>query len=338
MLGSCSAVRPAPQFRTSAPSNRNLEIVWLKASQKFVVRDITDILRPTTVNTFENLGPLQFVSASELSTVGGDLVRMPLSGSPRTTVASPCNGMFGIAWSPDGTGAAYVTDLSNYSASELHLISGGQNRVASSMPRVPITGCVAPCADIVDLRLLYSPNGAYVSFASYWGPPLIRIWTSDGKLVGSIDADNSGVGSGPTMSVWSGNSLLFRDNQGIHVWRDGAQSLLLPGVAWIRPKASPAGGQVVYAAKDQTGKPNVFILDTSSGSVRMVAKVRSEPAFLNSHLIWYKEERPCASGDVYPCGAVATVETGKTYIYDLQDNTETESVIAAVWDVWPHGA
>jgi hypothetical protein len=132
--------------------------------------------------------------------------------------------------------------------------------------------------------------------------------------------------------------LLFRDNQGIHVWRDGAQSLLLPGVAWIRPKASPAGGQVVYAAKDQTGKPNVFILDTSSGSVRMVAKVRSEPAFLNSHLIWYKEERPCAAGDVYPCGAVATVETGKTYIYDLQDNTETESVIAAVWDVWPHGA
>lgn len=98
------------------------------------------------------------------------------------------------------------------------------------------------------------------------------------------------------------------------------------------------GGQVVYAVKDQSGKPNVFILDTRSGSTRIVAKMRSEPTFLNTHLVWYKEERPCVSGDTYPCGGVATIETGKTYIYDLQDNTETESKIAAVFDVWPHPA
>lgn len=236
---SCLAVQPAPQFAPSAASNRNLEIVWLKGSQKFVVRDITDILHPTTVSTLgENLGMTQFVSASELSNASRDLVRMPLSGSPKTTVASPCNGVFGFAWSPDGRSSAYVTDLSDSSASELHLIGGGLNRAASSMPVVPITGCVAPCGDIVDMRLLYSPDGAYISFASYWGQPLIRIWTPDGKLVGAIDRDPADR-TGPTMSVWSGNSLFFRDKQGIQVWRDGARSLLLPGVAWIRPKASP---------------------------------------------------------------------------------------------------
>ena len=70
-----------------------------------------------------------------------------------------------------------------------------------------------------------------------------------------------------------------------------------------------------------------------------IVKSRSGPRFLNSHLIWYVEERPCVSGDSYPCGPESTtIETGKTYIYDLQDNTETESVIAAVFDVWPHGA
>jgi hypothetical protein len=32
-----------------------------------------------------------------------------------------------------------------------------------------------------------------------------------------------------------------------------------------------------------------------------------------------------------------TIPTGVTYIYDLQDGTESGSAIAAVYDVWPHG-
>lgn len=335
---SCPSEQIAPHFPPAAPSNRNLEIVSLKGSPKYVVRDITDILHPTTLSTLENTGPMRFVSASELSIASPELVRMPLSGSPRTTVASPCFGMLGFAWSPDGRSAAYLTDRSDYSVTELHLIDGGYDRAATTTPFVPITDCGPPCEDFVDLRLLYSPNGSYVSAAVAWSSPFIRIWTSDGRLVQTIDADPADTRSGPTMSVWSGNSLLFRDKQGIQAWRDGKESLRVPGVAWIRPNASPAGGQVVYAAKDQTGAPNVFILDTASGNVRMIAKLRSEPAFLNSHLVWYKEEGPCVSGDSYPCGPLATKWTGKTYIYDLQDNTETESLIAAVWDVWPHPA
>jgi hypothetical protein len=33
-----------------------------------------------------------------------------------------------------------------------------------------------------------------------------------------------------------------------------------------------------------------------------------------------------------------TITTGKTYIYDLQTGTETESIITQVFDVWPHPA
>jgi hypothetical protein len=79
-------------------------------------------------------------------------------------------------------------------------------------------------------------------------------------------------------------------------------------------------------------------LDTTSGKARELKSSRSEPAFLNAHLIWYREERPCRSGDGWPCGVESTVASGKTFIYDLQDNTETESVIDYVFDVWPHAA
>jgi hypothetical protein len=342
LQSACPAVQSAPQFEAAAPSSRNLAVVWLERplsrTPQFVVRDITDILHPKTIGTLEQLGAPQFVSAADLSYYDSNaLYRVALSGSPKTTVASACNGLFAFAWSSDGRGAAYVTVSSDHSASELHLVAGGIDRAVDSMPPMHIGGCVAPCGDFVDVRLLYSPNGAYISFVSYWSTPLIRIWTSDGKLVKSIDGDPANSRA-PTMSVWSGDSLFFRGPQGVEVWRDGTQSLLLPGVAWIRPKASPAGGQVVYVAKDQAGMPNTFILDTVAAKTRMIAKLRSEPAFLNSHLIWYKEERPCRSDDQYPCGLVATIETGKTYIYDLLDNTESESVIAAVWDIWPHAS
>jgi hypothetical protein len=71
--------------------------------------------------------------------------------------------------------------------------------------------------------------------------------------------------------------------------------------------------------------------------VRELKKGRSEPAFLTSRYIWYKGERACVAADYCPTGW-AVAESGKTYIYDLQTGTETESVITHVFDVWPHPA
>jgi hypothetical protein len=76
------------------------------------------------------------------------------------------------------------------------------------------------------------------------------------------------------------------------------------------------------------------MLDTLTGNGRELKSSRSEPAFLNAHLIWYEGEVPCAPGS---CLA-ATTASGKYYIYDLRDGTETQSIISAVWDVWPHPA
>jgi hypothetical protein len=342
--GQCPAVEPAPQFPASTPSIRNLALELLRGSTQFVVRDITDVSHPFTVSTQNNLGPAQFVSATELSyaDTGREspqpLFRAPLAGSPLTLVAQICIGAYSFAWSPDGTSLAYVTVTSDRSASQLHVVSSGYDQVVSSMPALPWgTGCESPaCSDHLDSRVLYSPSGTYISFIENWGLPTVRVWTADGKTITRVDSSAPDFKSKPTMSVWSGNNLYFRDDKGVQIWRDGVQSILLPGVAWIRPKASPAGGQIVYEVRDSSGTAHVDLLDTSTDKVRELGSSRSEPAFLTSRYVWYQGERPCHLGEF--CDPSFPTLSGKTYIYDLQTGTEAESIITNVLDVWPHPA
>ena len=321
-------------FAASSRSARSLALVRLKGTNDFVVRDISDINHPFTVSRVG--GPVdyaaQFVNATELSdrddTLG--LVRMPLSGLPRTVVA-PCGGTL-FAWSPDGTAMAYVAGGIDSKVSQLHMVSGGRDSVVDTMPS-PFQGPVGcesrSCADNWFFRVLYSPNGAYFALVEFPGPG-IRIYTPRGALVASVDALS------PTMAVFSGSALYWRDDAGVEVWRDGSKSLVLPGVSWIRPHASPAGGQIVYETRDPGyTTAHTFLFDTASGASRELAVSRSEPAFLTARYVWYLGERPCT-----PTGScmTPTTPTDVTYIYDLQTSTESQSIISQVLDVWPHPA
>ena len=139
------------------------------------------------------------------------------------------------------------------------------------------------------------------------------------------------------MSSWSGHTFYFPGADGVDMWRDGVTSSFLRGVQWIGPNASPAGGQIVYATQDAQGWSHTFVVDTASRKVQELKKGRSAPAFLTSRYIWYRGERACVPADYCPRGW-KVVASGKTYIYDLADRTETESIITAVFDVWPHPA
>jgi hypothetical protein len=339
----CREPQPASNFAPSQASDRNLEIVWFKGSQKFVVRDITDILHPTNIRTYDGVFGLKFVSAREVSFADtSGLIRSALEGTGRRT--SVACGALPFDWSPDGTSVAYVSRDQIGRGAEVHLLRDGRTTVAYSFPLVDrAIGCeTRACGETYDLKLLYSPSGAFFSLVeNLFSQRTVRIWTSDGKLVKSLDGDATSNSDFPTMSVWSGDALYWRDKRGVVRWRDGSESVVLSGVVWINPHGSPAGGQIVYETRDSGGgTAHILIYDTVSGKAREVATSRSEPFFLNSHLIWYKQERPCAAGDGWPCGqsAATTIETGKTLIYDLDDKTETESIIAAVFDVWPHAA
>lgn len=337
---SCPQPQHAPSFLPSPASSRNLELVNLKGSPKYVVRDITDILNVTTVSTLDNAGSgWRFASSSELSYFDDQrIVRMPLRGSPKTAVA--CSPLWALAWSPDGTAAAYVTSTDSAGNSELHIVSGGQNRLVESMSGNPVTDCIGfDCAERLSVDLSYSPDGAFVSYVQNWGGPVFRLWKADGTQVKSMDGTGKvpGQAAFPRMSAWSGSSLYWRDDRGVEVWHDGQQTLLLPGLAWISPHASPGAALITYMTRDPTtGEPDVSVLDTSTSKTTQIARFRSEPRFLNSHLIWYRDERPCVPADTSPCPDAKLIPSGKTDIYDLQDKTEIESVVQAVFDVWPH--
>jgi len=240
---------PTPQLACSA-SNRCLALVQLRGSNSLVVRDISDIAHPKTVGTFAAPSPPQFINANELSYVDyvhKTILRVPLSGSPKTIVVNPANLAAYLDWSPDGSTLVYTTSNADTSVLNLNRWRAGQDIVLASMPPVPAVGCssVASCpTDTWDVRLLYSRDGKFISFVNSIVKPTFRLWTSDGKVLKSADAGSE------SMSVWSGGSLYFRDAQGVEVWRDGVVTPFLPGVAWIRPKASPGGGQIVYQVRD----------------------------------------------------------------------------------------
>ena len=318
------------------PSNRCLALVTLRGSDSIVVRDITDIAHPTTLS---NAGPVSmsmFVSATELSySDDTGIVRAPLAGAPKTRLTTSHGlALYSYAWSPDGRTLAYLTQSGSGIA--LHELRGGSDRVLEgAMPAIPAIGCESqfcPIADTLDIRVSYSPDGGSISLvASVLKVNVFRLWSSDGKVLSSSDSQAR------SMSTWSGNSLYFRDAGGVEMWRDGTTSPFLPGVVWIRPKASPIGGQIVYETRDAHHLAHTFVVDTATRKIRELPKGRFDPWFLTSRYVWYQGQRSCVAADHCPTGWSA-ISSGKTYIYDLVAGTETESIITGVYDVWPHPA
>jgi WD40-like Beta Propeller Repeat len=323
---------PAVPFTSPIAWNPNLALVTLRGSSCVVVRDVSDINHPRTISI---LGPdlqAQFVSATTLSYVDAKrgLLRTPLSGAPRTPIAGGATWYF--TWSPDGKTAAYLSSGATGSQPpmQLHLVNGGKDRIVSTMPGLPsVFGCESQtCADNTDVHLSYSPDGHFITWAQNL-TDVFRMWTASG-----IDVTPKTPFVQKT--VWSGQTFYFQDTQGIDLLRNGVVSSFLPGVTWIRPKASPDGGQIVYGTRDASGVSRTYLVDTTTAKVRELGGAyRAGPAFLTDRFIWYKGERACNQNECVPGSAVPT---GKTYIYDLLTGSETESIIDQVIDIWPHPA
>jgi len=291
--------------------------------------------------TVTNLGAISgpvFVSGTEISYANDTgLFRMPLSGSPKTLVVKAGGGG---DWSPDGQAVVYTTASStdSYTATiTVHQFRGDLDQVLGSTPAGGGGDCqsIATCSlpNWLDSRLSFSPDGTFISMVvDGFGMSVFRVWTSGGKVLTSNDS------KGITMSAWSGQSLYFDGPSGVESWRDGATSTFLAKAYWVRPSASPAGGQVVYTIRDSHGWGHIRIVDTANGKVRELKADRTDAVFLTSRYIWYQGERACTAAE--QCGSHPPFHplSGKTYIYDLQTGTETESIITSVADVWPHPA
>jgi hypothetical protein len=267
---------------------------------------------------------------------------MPLSGSPQVQAVVICpGGANAYSWSRDGRSLTYITEVPDTTAPrgsrlDWHLVSGGSDRVIGPAP-IWVIGIECGPGDIDDVHVAFSPDGRYISLLeNFCGAADFQVRRSDGSLVGEIKGTYGLLPLAPTMGVWSGSTLYFRDSKGVEAWRDGTVTPFLPGVAWIRPKVSPLGGEITYVVRGKDGLGRVYIVDTGTGKVVPLPNAgRVEPVFLSPRYIWYAGEQLCTTGY---CWAPGTLPTGKTYIYDIPAGTETESRITAVYDVWPHGS
>lgn len=346
---------PTPQLPRSYPSSpssdRNLVIAKLRGNDQTVIRDVTDIDHPSTVATVDvpgfggdGWGSPSFVSSSTISyrdTDGRQLFRMPISGSGAQLVAAWCAyaNIASFGWSRDGQSFSYLLEpedwITNLAQTEFqwHLVTGGVDRVIGTAPLWCHCGAGS---ENNSLAVQFSPNGQFVSLVDYLQRgTTLQVRRLDGSVAGAeIRRDRDDVNP-VTMGVWSGTDLFFRDGARVERWHEGTITQFLPGIAWLHPWASPAGGQIVYAVRGGDGLAHVNVVDTGNRLTRQLSsQPRTMPIFLTPRYVWYRGERLCTPSDAM-CRTTAL--TGNTYIYDLQTDTEWESIITAVADVWPHG-
>jgi hypothetical protein len=138
-----------------------------------------------------------------------------------------------------------------------------------------------------------------------------------------------GAQGGPRMAVWSPTSdQLYYEQQGsVWRWTPGAGvAQLKSGLKWIDPAISPDGRRIAYAVRGLDGLSIVHIMDATNGADQgtVSSEGRKRPFFLTNDLIWLKgDERGC------------TVNNRSTFVYDLRDQTETQSSLVQVWSTWP---
>ena len=249
-----------------------------------------------------------------------------------STIAATWSGgsfMDGLhAWSPDRGFLAYIA--SDSSAVQLHLLSGGGDRVVTTLGPVPGRG-LNPNED--DSYLAFSPDGAYFA--------LVQTFTSSGdqlQVRRTIDGSVAFSLSKGTMAAWgsAGSKLYYRlpNSSVIQVWDSAAgvsQAFGQP-LAWIRPRADAGDDNIAFTVRDTAGTPHVWLYGHGGRSGGQLPNVRSSPAWLNSTTFFYVEEAVCSTN----CGiGPAWQPDGKTFTFDLAAQTETASTISQVYGAWP---
>jgi len=322
------------------PTADPLALISLTGSQTPTLADVSDAAHPAALCTIT--GPadaLRLVSPAEISyaTAGtgsaGSIATIDPSSNTGGTVASWTAGAFAsgaYAFSPDGSTLAYLA--SSAAGVELHLVAREDDRTITTLPPVPGRG-ISPDDD--SLMIAFSPDGAYLA--------LVETFTGSGtgaqasfqvrRLDGSLVA---GGPAGRTMATWAGRGsvLYFRDRAGVERWTaPSTVSAVLAGVVWIHPRPSPDGRWIAFTQRGDLGLPSVRLLDLTSGAVRQLATGASEPVFLNSSTVWYRQERLCGPSD--DCGMGGpSITTGAAFVYDLSSGRSSQSTIAGVLDTF----
>jgi len=317
-------------------------LITLQGSSQPVLADVTDPVHPHTICTLTGSWTPQLVTQGMVSwsaTQGSPgspgqsvIATLDLFTGTSALAAAWTGGGFmdGLhAWSPDHFQLVYVS--SDASAVNVHLLSGGGDRVVGSFGAVPGRG-VNPNED--DAFIGFSPDGGYFAFEQTFTSTGDRldVWNRSGLVFSQPNA---------TMATWgsTGSKLYFRQPNAtvIFVWDSagpaGNRSQAFgQQVVWIKPRADAGDDYLAFTVRDSSGIPHVWLYGHGGRAGAQLPNQRSTPSFLNAGTVFMIEEAPCGSN----CGiGPATQPDGKTFTYNIATQTETSSTIASVLGVSP---
>jgi Tol biopolymer transport system component len=325
----------------SGPATAHEALLKIQGSTSEIVADVTDAKNPRAICTISGGSwQAQIVTQSMVSwyatqgspgaTGASMIAALDLFGGTSTVAASWQGGSFmdGLhAWSPDRGFLAFVT--SDPSAVNLHLLSGGGDRVVATMGAVPGRGN-NPNED--DSYLAVSPDGAYFA--------LVQTYTGSGdQLQVRRTTDGSPIFTLPkaTMATWgsAGSRLYYRlPNSGTVQYWDSTAGVAqaLSQQTWIRPRTAAGDDNIAFTVRDSAGVPHVWLYGHNGRSGGQLPGVRSSPVWLTSTTFFHVEETACAPN----CGIGPSWQPdGKTFTVDTAPNAETPSKIGQVYSAWP---
>jgi hypothetical protein len=326
---------------SAQPSAHEAILVMKAAPLSKILADVTDPLHPKTICTLTGGWSPTLVTDREISWsanehrpgIPGASVIATLdvfSGTASVVVTWQGGGYLdGLhAWSPHRDLLAYL--VSDATGVDLHLLSGGGDRVITTLGAVPARGA-NPSED--DSFLGFSPDGAYFA--------LEQTFTSTGAHLQVRTATTGALAyfqTVATMATWgsTGSKIYFRHPLAatIYAWDPTAGSTQPIGqaLAWIKPRADAGDDYIAFTVRDATGAPHVWLYGHGGRAGSQLPNVRSSPEFLTASTIFYIEEKSCGAN----CGpGPATLPDGNTFIFDMSHQLETASTIATVYAVWP---
>jgi hypothetical protein len=326
---------------SGGPAAQEALLILVGPNHPVVLADVTDPVHPRTICTITGTwtSQLELVSQQMVSwsaSQAGQSVIATLdlfSGTGGLAVSWPGGGtmMDGLhAWSPDQSSSlVYVTSDAN--AVNLHLLSGGGDRVMATFGAVPGRG-INPSED--DSFLGFSPDGGYFAFEQTLAGSGIRlgVWSRSGLVFLQASA---------TMATWgsTGSKLYFRqpNSSVVYVWDSAGPAgnrtqAFGQQLSWIRPRPDAGDDYLAFTVRDSSGVPSVYLYGHGGSAGGQLPNERSSPSFLNSGTVFMVEEAPCGA----TCGpGPSTQPDGKTFTYSIATQTETASMIASVLGAWP---